>query len=84
MSFHTTHPNLARYVESKNGWDKLMKRPARFDLSNFTRADKAQLMEEIDCDLSPENLTCDGELSGENLRRKAAYLKAIKAELESF
>lgn len=35
----------------------------------------------VDCALSPENLTCDGELRGSALRRKAARLRARQREL---
>jgi hypothetical protein len=50
----------------------------------MTVADLTRLRGEIECDLSPENLTCDGELSGDNLQRKAAHLNRVKAELENF
>lgn len=89
MSFHVTHPNLTKYVETKNAWDRLMRKAGRpsepklYDLRNLTAASKARLMSEIECDLSPENLTCDGELTGTKLRQRAAYLKAVKTELES-
>jgi len=51
------------------------------------RADSVILKEigDVYCELSPENLTCDGELSGAQVRRKLAALngrlKALCSEL---
>lgn len=81
----TRHPNLVKYVERYNMETKLFySRGETFDLNNFTHANKKALMEHLECDLSPENLCCDGELSGPALRQKAQYLNAVKAELTSF
>lgn len=83
MSFHHTHPNLARYVQSKNAWRRLMKE-VPFDLNFLTLADKKRLQEHLEGDLSPENLCCDGELQGEDLALKTDYLLAVKRELASY
>ena len=43
----------------------------------MNEAEKARLMKEllrIECALSPENLTCDGELSQSQVRRRGAEL----------
>ena len=77
-------PNLVQYVERYNLETKLFYAQGEtFDLNNFTNANKTALMQHLECDLSPENLCCDGELSGPALRKKAQYLNAVKTELES-
>jgi hypothetical protein len=42
-----------------------------------------ELAEQLSSSLSPEALTCDGELRGAKLRAKAKMLNAAKAELEA-
>ncbi len=45
---------------------------------------KQQLLEElrkIECELSPENLTCDGEASPVYVRRRAIQLNRWKAKV---
>jgi hypothetical protein len=82
MSLRVTHPNISRYVDRKNAWANMFNDP-RIELRNLTQAEKTKLLESLDCDLSPENLCCDGELQGVALRDKAAYLNAAKQELET-
>jgi hypothetical protein len=90
QSLRKTFPNLVKYVETKNAWEKACHQggrpgsPGVFDLYHFTNRDKARLTMDLECDLSPENLCCDGELSGPALRQKAQYLNAVKTELEAF
>lgn len=70
--------NLTAYVDHKNFMQKLFGKPA-YSLSN--PADLKRLMESIECDLSPENLTCDGEVYGQALIKKARHLNEIKKDL---
>lgn len=82
---HSRYPNLVKYVERYNLETRLFySKGETLDLSHFTHANKAALMQHVECDLSPENLCCDGELSGPRLRQKSQYLNAVKAELEAF
>jgi hypothetical protein len=83
MTLRVTHPNISRYVDRKNAWANVFGEKDRIDLRNLTKAEKAKLLESLDCDLSPENLCCDGELHGVALVNKAAYLNAAKTELET-
>jgi hypothetical protein len=83
MTLRTTHPNISRYVDRKNAWANVFGEKERIDLRNLPQAEKTKLLESLDCDLSPENLCCDGELQGVALRDKAAYLNAAKQELET-
>lgn len=73
---------LKQYVDQKNLWSKLMNRPL-LDPENLTGSQVRELLDSIDCDLSPENLTCDGELRGAKLQAKARMLRGAQIELES-
>lgn len=46
-----------------------------------TYAQCSSILQMVDNDLSPENLTCDGELSGMVLARKARFLMRVRCEL---
>lgn len=72
--------NLVAYVQTKNRWNALFNR-APWDLSN--PKDFQDIFQSLDCDLSPENLTCDGELRGQALQTKTAHLKGAMAELRA-
>lgn len=73
--------NLKQYVDQKNFWNDLMKRPL-IDIKNMTPKQVRSLLEDLECDLSPENLCCDGELRGAALQKKARMLNGAKRELE--
>ena len=70
---------LEKYVEQKNTWRALFKEQPLSLLSAQDRKTIAQLLE---TDLSPENLTCDGELRGPELRTKASFLNRVALELQ--
>ena len=46
-------------------------------------ADRASLMLDIECDLSPENLTCGGEMPRAMVIKRAKYLNACMKELRA-
>lgn len=66
--------NIKAYVESKNKWNQIFG-SKQYDLNN--PADRQEIADSIDCELSPENLTCDGELSAAQVRAK--YQLLVKA-----
>jgi hypothetical protein len=71
---------LERYVEQKNAWGKIFgNRP----LSLLNAQDRQAIANSLDADLSPENLTCDGEIRGQALRAKQTYLFRCAEELIS-
>lgn len=74
--------HLAAYVETKNWVNRLFKKP-ELDVDCLTEADVQMLLASIDSDLSPENLTCDGELRGAKLKAKLNMINGAKAELEA-
>ena len=66
--------SLAKYVEQKNRWSAIFG-GAELDLKNA--ADRQKIADMIDADLSPENLTCDGELPRSQVQ--ARYRELTKA-----
>lgn len=73
--------NLKAYVEMQNKWAALFK-GEQFDLKSA--ASRQRLAEHIDCALSPENLTCDGEVRGAALQKKLKALTTVARELQAF
>ena len=71
---------IEQYVADKNRWSAIFKGP---QLSLLNAKDRQRLAASLDADLSPENLTCDGELSGFQVRAKAKFLNRAAEELKS-
>ncbi len=71
---------IEQYVDQKNQWAGLFggKR-----LSLLNKADRQKIADSLDADLSPENLTCDGELRGAELQRRYNFLTRAAKELKS-
>jgi hypothetical protein len=59
--------SLAKYVEQKNKWRAIFGQP-ELDVRNAK--DRQEIADSIDMELSPENLTCDGELRGSQVQAK--------------
>jgi hypothetical protein len=72
--------NLEAYVELKNSWAKIFKGK---ELSLLNAKDRQAIANSIDADLSPENLTCDGERPAAEVRKRQAYLFRCAQELVS-
>ena len=71
--------NLAKYVQERNAI-RAMFRNRPLDLNRAQ--DRQEIANEIDCALSPENLTCDGELSRSAVDRKYRMLTRCARELQ--
>ena len=69
---------LEQYVERQNSWTALF---GQKPLSLLNEQDRRRLAQRLDADLSPENLTCDGELRGRELVEKQRYLSRCVQEL---
>ena len=63
---------LNAYVDQKNRWNTILNYP---QLSLSSKADRQKIAESIDAALSPENLTCDGELPRKEV--EASYKRLI-------
>jgi len=71
---------LETYVEQKNKWRSIFNQKP---LSLLNKQDRQAIANSIDSELSPENLTCDGELRGAQVRDKFRYLTRAAEELLS-
>jgi hypothetical protein len=69
---------LETYVEQKNRWRAIFKQKP---LSLLNKQDRQAIANSIDSEMSPENLTCDGELRGAQVREKARFLTRCAEEL---
>ena len=72
---------LKQYIEQKNVWNRITNSPL-LDAETLNTAQVRDIQESLECDLSPENLCCDGELRGAKLRTKEKMLTGAKRELE--
>lgn len=70
--------SLAKYVEQKNKWNAIFGKP-ELDIRNAK--DRQAIADMIDADLSPENLTCDGELSRSQVQAKYNMLTKAAQDL---
>lgn len=78
---------LTTYVASKNRIRRLMSRDLivipKANSHPVKRLEKARIIfEMLSCDLSPENLHCDGEISAAAARKKATVFNAAWRALE--
>lgn len=73
---------LVSYVETQSRWDQIFGKPAMdFPLNE----DQIRwLADSLDAQMSPENLTCDGELSGAQVRERARYYKRVAMDLQKY
>jgi hypothetical protein len=70
---------LEQYVERKNSWGLLF---GSKPLSLNSAEDRQAIANSIDSDLSPENLTCDGELSRSAVNARYTQLTRAAAQLQ--
>ena len=71
---------LEQYVDQKNKWRGVFNQKP---LSLLNKQDRQAIANSIDSELSPENLTCDGELRGSQVQQKFRYLTRCEEELLS-
>ena len=69
---------LQAYINQKNKWNAIFK-GEQFELE--TARGRQRVADSLDADLSPENLTCDGELSRAEIVRRHKVLTAAATEL---
>ena len=72
--------NLEQYVDGINRWGKLF---GTKELSLLNAKDRQAVANRIDSDMSPENLTCDGELPRAEVARRVKFLSRCAEELLS-
>jgi len=69
---------LQAYIDRKNKWNAMF-RGEQFEIQ--TRAGRQRVADLIDCELSPENLSCDGELSATQTRHRYLELTRVAQQL---
>ena len=69
---------LQAYIDQKNKWNAMF-RGEQFQLKSA--AGRMRVAQSLDADLSPENLTCDGELPRAEVARRYKALTAAAQEL---
>jgi hypothetical protein len=70
---------LNAYIAKKNEWNAIFK-GTQYSLD--THADRQRVADRIDSDLSPENLTCDGELPRSVVNSKYKELVYAASQLK--
>jgi len=73
--------SLKKYIQQQNLMADIFGSP-KIDAENITESDLKTLRERVETDLSPENLSCDGELSGSKIQKKEAFLTTVQSELQ--
>ena len=69
---------LKAYVENKNRWNLIFSNRC-YDLA--VAADRQRIADALDADLSPENLTCDGELPRSTVIARKRMLDTVAKQL---
>jgi len=69
---------LKEYVNQKNSWNAIFNKKG---LSLASREDRQRIADMIDSDLSPENLTCDGELTRATVIARHKQLTKVAKQL---
>jgi len=73
--------SLRKYLEQKNAMARIFKQPV-YEINYLTAKDAEEIFRGLDGALSPENLSCDGELPRAKVQaRYKLYMSAI-ADLE--
>jgi len=70
---------LQAYVDQKNRWNSLFKGP-QFEIK--TAQGRQEVANSLDTALSPENLSCDGELPRSQVQAKYRQLSQVAKELQ--
>ena len=75
--------NLQHYIDNRNSWNSFFPNNTviTFPLNQKT---VDELAESLDCDLSPENLHCDGEISHAEADRKYRYYGRVIKDLDRY
>lgn len=72
--------NLEQYVAQRNAYARIF---GNKEVTLMKAEHRQRIADMLDSDLSPENLTCDGEVRGSALQQKARFLNRCVAELRS-
>jgi hypothetical protein len=70
---------LQKYIDQKNHWNSIFK-GEQYEIT--THAGRQRVADMIDSALSPENLTCDGELPRAEVNRRYKELMTAAKQLK--
>jgi len=70
---------LQAYIDQKNRWNAIFK-GEQFEIK--TAKGRQRVADSLDADLSPENLSCDGELPRSQVQSKYRALSQAAKELQ--
>ena len=70
---------LQAYIDQKNRWNSMFK-GKQYEIQ--TAKGRQEVANSLDADLSPENLTCDGELPRSQVQAKYRQLSLAAKELQ--
>ena len=70
---------LEKFIEQKNHWNSFFKGP-QYEIA--TARGRQRVADMIDAALSPENLTCDGELPRDEVNRRYRELMTAAKQLK--
>lgn len=70
---------LNKFVADVNTWNNMFGKYRPLDLANAK--DRQTVADELDMRLSPENLSCDGELPASQVRAKYNFLTKAAGQL---
>ena len=74
--------DLRNYLDTYNSWQKIFHKDHKtINIGNMTKQDVALIASDLDSNMSPENLHCDGEISPAQARAKAKYYRSVWKEL---
>jgi hypothetical protein len=71
---------LKEYVNQKNSWNAIFNKKG---MSLSSSEDRQRIADMIDSDLSPENLSCDGELPGNVINARYKQLITVAKQLKA-
>ena len=69
---------LQTYIDNKNRWNAIFK-GEQFEIQSAKG--RQRIADSLDADLSPENLTCDGELPRAEVQRRYKALREAAVQL---
>ena len=69
---------LQAYIDQKNKWNAIFK-GEQFEIQ--TAQGRQRVADSLDADLSPENLSCDGELPRSEIQRRYKALRDAAVQL---
>ena len=79
---HERYKSLKKYVEHLNLWSELHNEGEVYEYPVTTRHTAQVIFAELESDLSPENLHCDGEITSEEANAKLKKILAIGRSLQ--